>query len=58
MGADRCLFASNYPVESLASSYEQLWMAYHAAVEDFSFLDQKALFGGTARRVYRQPSGS
>jgi len=53
MGAHRCMFASNYPVEALASGYEPLWTAYHAAVADFSPVDRKALFGGTARRVYR-----
>jgi predicted TIM-barrel fold metal-dependent hydrolase len=55
MGVDRCMFASNYPVEALASSYQQLWTAYHAVVADFSPVDRKALFGGTARRVYRWP---
>src|SRR5262249_22701473 len=54
MGVDRCMFASNYPVEALASSYERLWMTYQAVVEDFSSNDRKALFGGTARRVYRK----
>jgi L-fuconolactonase len=58
MGVDRCMFASNYPVEALASSYERLWTAYHAVVEDFSPDDRKALFGSTARRVYRQSPDS
>lgn len=58
MGANRCMFASNYPVEAIASSYDRLWTTYRATVEGLSAADRQALFGGNARRLYlRSPIG-
>jgi predicted TIM-barrel fold metal-dependent hydrolase len=57
MGAERCMFASNYPVESLASDYERVWATYQAVVADFSAADRLSLFAGTAKRAYLGPSG-
>jgi predicted TIM-barrel fold metal-dependent hydrolase len=57
MGAERCMFASNYPVEALASDYQRLWTTYRAVVADFSPADRQDLFGGTARRVYLRSPG-
>lgn len=49
-GAERCMFGSNFPVDSLSSSYAQIVEAYEALVPDDVHL---ALFGETARRFYR-----
>lgn len=48
-GADRVMFGSNFPVDSLYSTYARLEDAYAALVpEDM----HAAVFGGTARRFY------
>lgn len=52
-GADRCMFASNWPVDSLFSTYEDLVTAYAAIVAGLSDAEQRAFFRGTAERVYR-----
>lgn len=52
-GTSRSMFASNFPVDSLFSTYEQLWQAFSEIVGDMSNDEKTALFGGTAERVYR-----
>ena len=52
-GADRAMFASNFPVDRLFARYEALWRAYAEITSGASVDEQEALFRGTARRVYR-----
>ncbi|GLQ54277.1 amidohydrolase family protein [Devosia nitrariae] len=52
-GAERAMFASNFPVDKLFSSYGDLWRAFAAIVADLSGDEQAALMRGTAERVYR-----
>jgi predicted TIM-barrel fold metal-dependent hydrolase len=52
-GVDRCMFASNFPIDGLHARYGQLWMAYAAIVADASQADRDALFSGNAIRHYR-----
>ena len=52
-GVDRCMFASNFPVDKLMSSYDRLWGAYEVITATFSETERAALFCGTASRVYR-----
>lgn len=52
-GTDRCMFASNFPVDSMYSSFEFLWTAYQNIVSDLTIVDQEKLFGRTAERIYR-----
>ena len=52
-GPDRAMFASNFPVDSLYSTYAQLYGAFDTITADFSPDERSALFAGTARRVYR-----
>ena len=49
-GAERCLFGSNFPVDSLSSSYATLVDAYRQLIPAN---DQSEVFGGTAYRFYR-----
>lgn len=49
-GLDRCMFGSNFPVDSLSSSYAQIVEAYETLVPENA---QQAFFGETARRFYR-----
>lgn len=52
-GAERCLFASNFPVDRLHSSYDQVWAAFDAITADFSEDERRALFHDNAVRFYR-----
>ncbi len=52
-GVDRCMFATNWPVDRLFSSYPDLVGAYRAIVADFTAEEQRRLFVDNARRLYR-----
>lgn len=52
-GASRCLFASNFPIDGLHSSYGALWHAYAEIVAGASAAERAALFVGNAERCYR-----
>jgi L-fuconolactonase len=52
-GADRCMFESNFPVDSTVCSYPVLWNTFKRIVAGASPEEKTALFSGTARRVYR-----
>lgn len=49
-GPARCMFGSNFPVDSLYSDYAALWAAYGEIVPAAA---KMAVFGGTAERFYR-----
>ncbi len=52
-GPQRCMFASNFPVDSMMGGYRPLWQAYDDITSDFSDDERRALFSGTANRFYR-----
>jgi predicted TIM-barrel fold metal-dependent hydrolase len=52
-GPDRAMFGSNFPVDSLYSSYETLFDAYDTVTRDFSDAEREQMFAGTAERFYR-----
>ena len=52
-GVARCMFASNYPVDSLAGSYRDIYAGFFAAVADRSEADQRKLFHDNALKYYR-----
>ncbi len=52
-GPARCLFGSNFPIEKLWTGYAPLLAAYREALQDLSAADLEAVFGGTARALYR-----
>jgi predicted TIM-barrel fold metal-dependent hydrolase len=52
-GPDRCMFASNWPVDKLFGTYPRLLAAYDDITAGFSTAERDALFGETAERVYR-----
>lgn len=52
-GADRCMFASNFPVDKLYSSFDALYGAFTRIVSDFSMGEQRKLFSNTALAAYR-----
>ena len=52
-GVDRCFFATNWPVDWLWSTYDELVDAYTEIISDFSRDDQTALFSRNAEELYR-----
>lgn len=57
-GPDRCMFESNFPVDMHAISYTLLWNAFKRMTADLSTQERRALFAGTAARVYRMENVS
>lgn len=52
-GAERCMFASNFPVDKLFSSYDDVFNAFKTITNDFAPHERHALFHDNAQRVYR-----
>ena len=52
-GPERCLWGSNFPIEKLWTDYASLIEAYRQTLAHLSPTAQEAIFGGTARRLYR-----
>ena len=52
-GPDRCMFESNFPVDSGGCSYATLWNAFKILAKGHSADEKTALFSGTAARFYR-----
>jgi predicted TIM-barrel fold metal-dependent hydrolase len=52
-GIDRCLFGSNFPVDSLVASFDAIVSGLKAAVSDLSPADRHKLFYENAARIYR-----
>lgn len=51
-GPDRMMFASNFPVDSLCASYQEIFGGFRTMTSGWSPAEQRAAFGGTAVRVY------
>jgi predicted TIM-barrel fold metal-dependent hydrolase len=52
-GVGRCMFASNYPVDSLVAGFDTIYDGFKSIVADFDAADRRALFHDNALRVYR-----
>jgi L-fuconolactonase len=52
-GANRCMFESNFPVDSGTCTYPVLWNAFKRLAAGASKEEKSALFSGTATKVYR-----
>jgi predicted TIM-barrel fold metal-dependent hydrolase len=51
-GADRCMFASNWPIDRLYGTYPRLVSAYREIAGELSEADAASVLHGTADRVY------
>ncbi len=51
-GPERCLFESNFPVDSISIGYRTLWNAYKMLASDHAPEERRALLGENARRIY------
>jgi len=52
-GANRCMFESNFPPDKQSCGYTELWNAFKRITAGASAAEKKALYSGTAARVYR-----
>ena len=52
-GPERCIFASNWPVDKLFSTYDVLIDAYTEIVAGFSPDEKTAMLSGNAKELYR-----
>jgi L-fuconolactonase len=52
-GVGRCMFESNFPVDSTTCAYPVLWNAFKRLAKGASKDEKAALFSGTAMRIYR-----
>jgi predicted TIM-barrel fold metal-dependent hydrolase len=52
-GAERAMFASNFPVDSLCASFDTIYSGFKEIAARYPLEDQEQLFCGTARSVYR-----
>jgi predicted TIM-barrel fold metal-dependent hydrolase len=52
-GVDRCMFASNFPVDGLCATFDAIFSGFKAIVHDLSAADQRRLFHDNAARIYR-----
>ena len=51
-GAERVMFGSNFPVDSITSSYNELISAYEEIFKNYTAADQAKVFGLTAKHFY------
>jgi predicted TIM-barrel fold metal-dependent hydrolase len=55
-GEDRCMFASNFPVDGLVGSLATIYRGFSQATETLGNVVQAKLFAGNAGRIYRLPA--
>jgi predicted TIM-barrel fold metal-dependent hydrolase len=51
-GARRCMFASNFPVDSLCAGFAAIFNGFETIIVGFSDAEKDALFADNARRIY------
>ena len=52
-GVDRAMMASDFPTDRLFASFDATMGMLHAATEDLTSSERRALFAGNANRLYR-----
>lgn len=52
-GVARCMFASNFPVDSLCGTLDTVWSGFKTLTQNLTPQQQQALFYDNAKRVYR-----
>jgi len=52
-GVDRCMFASNFPVDGIVASYATIFGGFMEITAGFSPSEREKLFSGNAVRYYR-----
>jgi predicted TIM-barrel fold metal-dependent hydrolase len=52
-GVERCMFASNFPVDSLCASFDQIYSGFEEITSAMTLVERRALFHDNAVRIYR-----
>jgi predicted TIM-barrel fold metal-dependent hydrolase len=52
-GVERCMFASNFPVDGLCATFDAIYSGFKTIVRDLCVADQRRLFHDNATRFYR-----
>ncbi len=52
-GVDRCMFASNFPVDAMAGTFDELYSAFSAVTAGLDSESRGKLFAANAERIYR-----
>ena len=52
-GVDRCFFASNFPVDGMRGTLDELWSTYSSLTAGLTDEARDKLFATNAERVYR-----
>lgn len=52
-GVDRCMFASNFPVDGLHGTFDELFMTYSKITATLDDESRDKLFAANAERIYR-----
>jgi predicted TIM-barrel fold metal-dependent hydrolase len=52
-GVERCMFASNFPVDGLTGRFDDIYSGYRTIVADLPEPEQRRLFHDNAVRIYR-----
>lgn len=52
-GVDRCMFASNFPVDGLVGSFRSIFEGFFAVTRQLGAAAQRELFVENAKRIYR-----
>ena len=54
-GVDRCMFASNFPVDGLCADLDTIFAGFKTIVADLGRTERRKLFHDNAVRIYRLP---
>ena len=52
-GIERCMFASNFPVDKIFNSFDNYWNSFKEITKDYSENDKNLLFSSNAEKYYR-----
>jgi len=52
-GVDRCMFASNFPVDGMHGTFDELYATFAEVTAGLDDASRDKLFAATAQRVYR-----
>ena len=52
-GVERCMFASNFPVDGLCADFDTIFTGFKTIVQGFAAAEQRRLFHDNAVRIYR-----
>ena len=52
-GIERCMFASNFPVDKIFNTFDNYWESFKEITKNYSENDKKLLFSSNAEKFYR-----